>query len=583
MANRSVADAFTLTIVSNAILAASEEMFLVTARTAKSPIIYDVLDFSTAITDRVGDVIAQAVAVPAFIGMLDFNVRGVLAKFDESALEPGDVIILNDPYISGTHLNDVAVVMPIYALDKLVAFAASKGHWNDVGGMSFGSWGPGRTEIFQEGLQLPLCKVYAAGKPNQAVIDIIAANSRLPEVSIGDMEAQIAGMRSAARRIQEIIHKYGLETYDAAVQHVFNNGRAIAKERLKTLPKGHFSSQDSLDEGGHDGGPLPVHVNIDITDDEFRVDFSGNAAQLPFPLNTTFPGTVAAVRIVYMALVAPQEKYNQGLMAPLKVIAPEGTLFNATRPAPVSIYWEALTYAADLVWKALAPHAPERLSAGHYLSIVGEIIAGIRDDSQEPFALVEPNPGGWGAAYNQDGESGLVCFADGETFASSVEVLEARYPLRVDRYEFNTETSFGHGKYRGGAGIIKDYRILNQSADFTTDINRAIIPPWGMQGGSTGTLNRIHVYRGNKKILDTRQALSFKLQYDDVVSIRTGGGGGWGDPFERAPEAVRHDVLTGFLSIEDAERIYGVVLNRKDLSIDVEATEARRTRQLSRA
>jgi N-methylhydantoinase B len=190
--------------------------------------------------------------------------------------------------------------------------------------------------------------------------------------------------------------------------------------------------------------------------------------------------------------------------------------------------------------------------------------------------LVEPNPGGWGAGQDQDGESGLVCFADGETFASSVEVLEARYPLRVDRYEFNTETGFGHGKYRGGAGIIKDYRILNQSADFTTDINRAIIPPWGMHGGSSGTLNRIHVYRGDEKILDTRQALSFKLKYDDVVSIRTGGGGGWGSPLERSPEAVKSDVIVGFLSIEDAERIYGVVFNQQDLSIDMQATEGRR-------
>jgi N-methylhydantoinase B len=251
-------------------------------------------------------------------------------------------------------------------------------------------------------------------------------------------------------------------------------------------------------------------------------------------------------------------------------------LFNATHPAPVSLYWEALTYAADLVWKALAPKVPERLSAGHFLSVVGEIIAGIRADNGEPFALVEPNPGGWGAGQDQDGESGLVCFADGETFASSVEVLESRYPLRVDRYEFNTETGFGHGKFRGGAGIIKDYRILNTTAEITTDINRAIIPPWGMNGGSPGTLNRIHVYRGKERILDTRQTLSFKLQYDDVVSIRTGGGGGWGDPLERSPNAVRNDVVTGFLSIEDAEKIYGVILDPGDFSINSPATENRR-------
>src|SRR5208282_5785345 len=199
----------------------------------------------------------------------------------------------------------------------------------------------------------------------------------------------------------------------------------LAKVGLAGLPKGHFSSHDYLDEGGPDDQPLPVHVEIDITDDEFRVDFTGNPPQLPSSLNTTYPGTVAAVRVVYMALVGPQERYNQGLIAPLKVIAPEGTVFNARRPAPTSVYWEALHYAADLVWKALAPHVPDRLGAGHFLSVVADIVAGIRDDNGEPFALVEPNPGGWGASCDQDGESGLVCFGDGETYAASVEIIES--------------------------------------------------------------------------------------------------------------------------------------------------------------
>jgi len=569
-------DAFTLNIIHNALVSASDEMFTVTARTAKSPIIYDVLDFSAALTDPEGNVTAQAVSCPVFVGVLDFTVKGVLKRYGREGLRPGDVIILNDPYISGTHLNDVAIVMPIFYRDTLVAFAASKGHWNDIGGITFGSWGPGRTEIFQEGLQIPPCKVYAEGKPSVDILEIIKANCRIPEMSIGDLEAQVAGVRVAGKRVGKIIDKYGLETYFAAVENILRTGEQTARNRLQSLPQGRFRADDFLDEGGKDDQPLPVHAEIEINDHEFKVDFSGNAAQLPFSLNTTYPGTVAAVRIVYMCLIDPHARYNQGLVSRLKVIAPEGTVFNAVRPAPVSVYWEALTYAADLVWKALAPHAKDRLTAGHFLSVVGLILAGVNDKTGEPFALVEPNPGGWGAGYDRDGESGLVSFADGETFASSVEILENRYPLLVDRYGFNTEDGVGHGKYRGGFGIVKDYRILNSAAELTTDINRAVVRPWSMEGGGQGTLNCIEVLRGEEILHRIRKTVACKLQKNDVVRIKTGAGGGWGEPLGRAPALVVEDVNAGLVSPQEAAGVYGVVIDPEKLEVNEPATLALR-------
>jgi N-methylhydantoinase B len=569
-------DAFTLNIIHNALVSACEEMFTVTARTAKSPIIYDVLDFSTAITDPKGDVTAQAVAVPVFVGMLDFNVKGILKKYGAGGLAPGDVIILNDPYISGTHLNDVCVVMPFFFRDQLVGFGASKGHWNDVGGITFGSWGPGRTEIFQEGLQIPICKLYDAGRLNAGILEIIKSNSRIPEMCVGDLEAQVAGLRVAAGRVEKIIGKYGVETYFAAVDFIHRAGEDIARQRLRVLPKGRFRADDFLDEGGENDAPLPVHVEVEITDDEFKVDFSGNSPQLPLPLNNTYPGTVAAVRVVYMALVDPHAKYNQGLVAPLRVVAEEGTIFNAVRPAPVSVYWEVLTYAADLVWKALAPHAPSRLTAGHFLSVVGLIVAGVDDKTREGFALVEPNPGGWGAGPDKDGESGLVSFADGETFASSVEVIETRYPIVVEQYALNPAAGVGHGKHRGGFGIIKDYRITNQRAEFTTDINRAVVPPWSMEGGMQGTLNHIVISGEGKKPLRVRKISAHRLDRGDVVSNRTGAGGGWGDPFDRDPALVLADVRAGYISRETAREVYGVILAQDQFEIDAGATAALR-------
>jgi N-methylhydantoinase B len=569
-------DAFTLNIVHNALLSACEEMFTVTARTAKSPIIYDVLDFSAALTDPQGNVTAQAIAVPVFVGVLDFNVKGVLKKYGVEGFRPGDVVILNDPYISGTHLNDVAVVMPIFHLETLVGFAVSKGHWNDIGGITFGSWGPGRTEIFQEGLQIPPCKLFVAGKPNLDLLEVIKANSRIPEMSMGDLEAQVAGLKVAARRVERIIGKYGLETYFEALQDILRTGEHIARKRLQELPKGRFRAEDSLDEGGEEGQPLPMHVEVEISEREFKVDFSGNSRQLPFSLNTTYPGTVAAVRVVYMALIDPHARYNQGLVSPLNVVAPERTIFNAVRPAPVSVYWEALTYAADLVWKALAPQVEDRLTAGHFLSVVGEIIAGCDDRTNEPFALVEPNPGGWGAGPDKDGESGLVSFADGETFASSVEVVENRYPLLVERYAFDTAAGVGHGRYRGGFGIVKDYRILNSSAELTTDINRAVVPPWSMDGGLKGTLNHIVISSGGKPAMRVRKISAHRLQRGDLVSIRTGSGGGWGDPLDRDPSLVLGDVREDFLSSQEAREVYGVVVDAHKLEIDQAATTALR-------
>lgn len=571
-------DLFTMGIVQNALNSASEEMFRVTARTAKSPIIYDVLDFSTGLTDPNGDVIAQAVAIPVFIGIFDFNAKNVMAYFGSDGFKSGDIIITNDPYISGTHLNDVALIMPIFFDNRVVAFAVSKGHWNDIGGMSFGSWGPGRTEIYQEGLRIPPCKLFSEGKQSADVIAIIRANSRIPDMCIGDLEAQVAGLRVGAARVNRIIEKYGLDTYFATIDYVLETGYELALKRLKLLPQGRFHAEDLLDEGGLDDQPLPVHVSVEISETEFKVDFTGNSPQLP-SFNTTFPATVAAVRVVYMALLDPHARYNQGLVRPLQVIAPEGTVFNALPPAPVSVYWEAMTYVADLLWRALAPFAREKLSAGHFLSVVAEIIAGINDQTGEPFALVEPNAGGWGASYDQDGESGLVSFADGETFASSVEVLEARYPLLVEHYSFNTEDGTGHGRHRGGFGIVKDYRLLNSTAQFTTDVNRSIVPPWGMEQGSPGTPNYMLVLSESKPPLRVRKIAAHKLGRDDVVSIRTGSGGGWGNPLERNPQLVLDDSRNGLISARVARDVYGVIIREGKWEVDEAATTALRAAQ----
>lgn len=552
-------DPFSIEMVKSAFDSIANEMFWIAIRTSKSPIFYETFDFSTAITNREGDTLAISIGLPLWIGVMKFIAKNTLEEAQKhDKLYPGDIIVCNDPYVTGTHLNDVGMAMPIFHRGEIIAITTAKGHVNDIGGMNPGSWGPDNKEIFQEGLFIPPVKYYEKGKPNRDIIRIIIGNSRIPDSLHGDLEALAGSLRLGNKRITELIQKYGVTVVKNAMDSILAEGEKRAKARLAELPKGKFYAEDYLDEGYETKDPLKIFATTTITDEEFIVDFTGAPKAFPVSLNTTYPATLAAVAVVYMAITDPHMPFNQGLLKPLKLIVPENTIFNAKRPAAVSVYWETMTYAADLVWKALAPRIQDKLSAGHFLSVCAEIIAGIDPRNKEYFVLVEPNPGGWGAAAEKDGESCLVSFADGETFANPVEVLEIRYPILVDRCKLNVEDGSGQGKFRGGLGMIKDYRMLCDEASFTTAINRGKIPPWGAMGGGNGTTNYVVILRDGKEMMRVNRITNFLLKKGDVVSIRSGGGGGWGNPRERDPALVKRDILNGYVTAEVARKVYGV-------------------------
>ncbi|WP_048052672.1 hydantoinase B/oxoprolinase family protein [Saccharolobus islandicus] len=561
-------DPFTLEIIKNGLVVASEEMFYAFGRTAKSPVIYEVLDYAVGITDAKGrGLVAQAPGVPGFSGVLDFTIREVLEKW-KSDINPGDVIATNIPYSGGTHLNDVALIMPMFAKDTLVGFIVNKGHWSEIGGMHFGSWSSDATEIFQEGLQLPNIKLYIGGKPNRDVVDIISANSRMPNATLGDMEAQIASMKIAARRINTLIEKYGLDNVLEAMDKLIEDGVKLSKLKLAKLPKGKFEAEDYIDDDGISDNPVYVKVKVTITDDEFIVDFTGSSNQVNGPINSPLPATVSAVRETYMAITDPRALPNAGFFSPLKVIAPEGSIFNPRKPAPTSTYWESMSYATDLVWKALAPYVPDKLSAGHFLSILATILGGYDEKTGEPFAIVEPQPGGWGGGNDQDGESALVASGDGETYIASAEVYERKMPILVERESLNSEDGPGHGKYRGGLGIIKDYVVLSKEAYFTVSIGRSKFPPWGINGGFNGPPNYAIVYKKGEKPRVIRKVAAIKLEYGDKVSLHSAGGGGWGDPLDRDPELVLQDVRNEYITSEIAQKVYGVVIENNKVNYE---------------
>ncbi len=560
--SRSQPDPFTVEIIREQLIAAAEESFVVLGRTSQSPIIYEVLDYACAITDHNGDLIAQANGVPGFLGTLSFAVKAVLQKFGSNAMHPGDVFITNDPYQGGgNHLSDVALIAPIFCQNRLIAFSVNKAHWTEVGGMAAGSWTTDSREIFQEGLQFPAIHLFREGKPEQGLLELIAANVRTPERTLGDLYAGVAALRSAERRIGEMCHRYGADVLGASMAAILDHGEKLARQALARLPKGSFFAEDWMDDDGLSDEPVYVCARVTITDDAFVADFTGSAPQVSGPINCTRTRLHSACRTIFKAITDPKSPVNEGWFRPLQVVCPEGTVFTARRPAPVSTYWETGAYAVDLLWHALFPVLPDRLTAGHSLSVCGTVISG-RDENGDYFILVEPQAGGWGAGATKDGESGLVVVGDGETYVMPVEVCETRYPLLVEQFTFNVQPA-GAGMYRGGFGLIRDYRLLSASAQLTTTFGRHKYAPWGAAGGQPGSPNGVAIIPAgaSEPILWKGKLARYPLRRGDVVRLVTGVGGGYGDPRRRDPDAVREDVRNGFLTADQARMIYGVVVH----------------------
>jgi len=562
-------DPFTLEIIKEGLMAIGDEMFVTMQRTSMSTIIYEVLDYAVGLTDADGRLITQGNGVTLFLGTLDFGVRSVLDKFGLDNIKPGDIYITNDPYGGGgTHLSDVSIIAPIYYDGQLVAFAANKGHWTEVGGMAAGSWTTNSTEIYQEGLQFPCIRLFDQGEPNQSLLDIIRANVRTPDMSIGDMWAQVASMRIAEQRFQELCDKNGIDLVSRGIEALLDYGEELTRQEISHLPDGIYEAVDYIDDDGIGNGPFEVRVKITVEGDKMVCDFTGTDGQVPGPVNCARTGLYSAARAVLMALTDPAIPASEGCFRALDIICPDNTIFTCSRPSPVSTYWETMLYAADLIWKAMAPVLPDRLPAGHFLSVCGTVVSGPHPDTGELFLLVEPQAGGWGAGADKDGENGLVCVGDGETYVIPVEICETRYGVLVDQFAFDIVDG-GAGKYRGGRGLVRDYRITAEEAWFTGTFGRYKFLPWGMEGGAKGSKNYTKILFSDDRDPDVfGKTAQYHLKKGDVARLITGTGGGYGNPYERPVEAVQSDVKEGYVTVAQAKNEYGVVLNPETLEVD---------------
>ncbi|NEZ01720.1 hydantoinase B/oxoprolinase family protein [Bacillus shackletonii] len=565
----------TLEVIKDSLMSIGDEMFLALARTSMSPIIYEVLDYACGLTDAKGRLISQGNGVTSFIGMLSPMVQHVIEKYDSGKeLKDGDIIIINDPYVGGgSHLSDVGLVMPIFSNGELVAFSANKGHWTEVGGKDAGSFTSDSTEIYQEGLQLPGVKLFEEGKVNQAIVDIISTNVRLPDLSLGDMWAQVAALRTGGRRFIELCKKHSKELVAAAIENLLNQGGQFARQELKVLPKGTFSAQDYIEGDSTKGGPYPINVKITITDDEFICDFRGSHPQVTNPVNCSYFGLLSSVRVMYLAIIRPPQNINEGVFSPLKIITDRGSIISAERPAPVSMNFEGRIGGADLIWKALAPYLPDRLTAGHLLSVCSVVLSGNHPDSNAPFLIVEPSVGGWGAGEGMDGQSGQFCMGDGETYNIPIEVAETKYGILVEEYSLRCDGA-GAGEFIGGSGVVRSYQALSDDQKLSINFGRHKFSPWGMNGGKDGSTNYAKIIKANGQTVGPVGVTArYPLNKGDVVQLVTATGGGFGNPLKRSVEKVKNDVKNGYISVEQANETFGVMIDPKTYEVLGETEE----------
>jgi len=527
------ADPIRLEVFKHLFAAVADEMGVVLRKVSYSPNIKERRDFSCAVFDTQGRMVAQAAHIPVHLGAMPLSVEAAIHKFGTNNLQPGDVIILNDPFLGGTHLPDITMVSPVYCLQdisenqKLVGFVASRAHHADVGGITPGSM-PVAREIYQEGLIIPPLKLIEAGTMNQAVLDLVLANVRTPQERTGDLTAQIASNQRGAARLKELTARYGYETVCHFMNELLVYTEHMTRRLLTSLPDGEYVFSDQLDNDGISDEPVHITVKVTIENDRASVDFTGSSPQCAGSVNAVYAITLSAVYYVFRCLIGLDVPNNSGCLVPIQVTAPPGTVVNALHPAAVAGgNVETSQRIVDVLLGALAQACPEKIPAASQGTMnnisIGGSWARKGPGSGLPFAYYETIGGGMGARPGSNGPSAVHSHMT-NTLNTPVEALEYAYPLRVLCYEIR-RGSGGAGKYRGGDGIRRDIQLLTD-AQATLLCERRRYPPYGLGGGAPGQCGENILIRGNEATILPGKG-SFELHEGDVLSIRTPGGGGY--------------------------------------------------------
>jgi N-methylhydantoinase B len=559
-------------IVRNGVIAVTEEMKTNLMRTAYNIIIYEALDFTTGLFTPQGETVSIGIGLPMFIRGMSETVKAKIRHFGIARMRPGDVYVTNDAYLTGSHLNHVTLTLPIFHKRELVGFSCCMAHWLDIGGTMGGM----TTDIYSEGLQIPIVKLYDAGKVNQDLLDIIRQNVRLPSRAMGDLRAQVTAVKTGERRFLQLIERYGRNAVLGAITAIMDHAEAAARARTRSIPDGVYEAESFMDDDGIEvGKPVPIRVRVTVKGDQMTVDLTDVARQVRGFYNSGITTGHACAQVAHKCLTSPTDyPINDGSFRSLKTIVPPGRVVSATRPAPMRWWMTYPMTIVDTIFKALAPAIPDRVIAGHHADLLVAAIHGINPRANEFFiGNFGPLGGGWGAKHNEDGVSGTVCINDGDTHNGPNEQAEVKNPIVVERYALVPDSG-GAGRWRGGLGVERVVRARTPMT-MNTQIERAHCRPWGLAGGLPATGNSVALRLGGawKEDFPNAKVLVAALKTGDAFRIRSGGGGGYGAPLERPAEAVQHDVRQGYVSVAVAEELYGVVLDPETLELDADATE----------
>ena len=570
-------DPITLSVIYNRLLAINQEMGITMVNTSISPIFAEVHDFSCAICDWDNRIVAQIDGVPSHTASAMEAVKAVSREFGDD-LHPGDVFVLNDPYLGGTHLPDVTIMKPIFFEGALQFVGINRAHHGDVGGLEPGSYAPGARELFHEGIRIPPLRIYRDERPLMDVINMIRINTRLPDALWVDMKAQVASCRVAEKRILELIGKYGVRQTRETIEDIHRYAERRMRLEIGRLRDGVYEGETCLDSDGFSDTPIRIKVAIAIRGEEAWVDFAGSDPQVTGFVNSPMANTATCVYVAFLTTVTtPDIPHNEGAYRPIHISAPEGSVVNPRFPAPVaSCTLDTACAILEACWQALAQVLPQRVPAG-WNRWNGPTITGIDPRKNSFYVMFGFN--GFGGAGGMPGMDGRHYIGDGidlgGLIAPNIETNESDYPHVTEFNEFTTD-SCGAGKYRGGCGAKYRIRMYDQAPKLVMFGDGKVHPPYGLFGGKPGSCNLAFINEGKDAQRELKAKEAVQLKAGDTYSSYPSGGGGWGDPLERDPEAVRADARGQIISPASAREQYAVVLEGEQLSVNVQQTQALR-------
>ena len=571
-------DPITLEVLVQALITIVREMRATVFRTAKSVAIFEAKDFSCGLFAPDGQVLAQSEDIGSHVVPMPWSVRAAMEKLGAD-LRPGDVILMNDPYAGGTHLNDVTIVYPVFDGDTLIFFPAVREHWPDVGGMVPGSMSGKATEIYQEGVRIPPIKIIQEGRLNQAAMDILMANMRVPDERIGDFQAGVAACRVAEARIRALCARYGVPLLLEAVRLHLDRSEARMRACIAALPDGTYHFEDYL-ETFTDGRlePLLLPLALTIDGDGMTADFTGASPQVPVPVNSTLAVSAAGVFIAVKSILDPAAPMNQGSLRAINVIAPPATIVNVQPPAPAGSHGEIRKRVIAVTVGALSQVAPDLVAGDLCRTSFHNLLGGYDRRSGREWVHYEWSAGGNGAFAEADGPSAMATIDWGDlTTVQPSEVIEARMPLLVESSRLGIDSG-GAGRSRGGLSMERVLQVRTDDARYSLLADGAVLPAFGVLGGRSGVpvASWMRGRDGTEHRFDTPGKVAGEIIAEgESVVLRSAGGGGYGDPLERPPAMVAEDVAEGFVSAQAARVLYGVVLN-SDGSVSEQPTEVLR-------